>query len=95
MFGRSEIRRKYNLTGNSCTDCLCACCCAPCDLTQQEKESAFRENERLLANGGAGAPIKVEQIAWQPEKRAEAGMVYQNPQQQQQQHQQYQQYQHQ
>jgi hypothetical protein len=59
-----------------CTDCLCACCCAPCDLTQQEKESEFREKERLM-NGA----VSVQQVHVQPAKM-DGGMQYQAPQQQ-------------
>ena len=48
---RSDIRSKYHLTGNGCKDCLCACCCAPCDMTQQAKEVEYREETKgLLSN---------------------------------------------
>lgn len=40
---RGDVRATYNLTGNGCKDCLCACCCAPCDLIQQDKEVEHRE----------------------------------------------------
>ncbi|KAF2732316.1 PLAC8-domain-containing protein [Polyplosphaeria fusca] len=52
MIQRGDIRAKYHLQGNGCKDCLCACCCAPCDLQQQDKESQYRENEktRLVAD---------------------------------------------
>jgi len=43
---RADIRRKYNLKGDCITDILRACCCALCDLTQQEKESELREKEQ-------------------------------------------------
>jgi hypothetical protein len=46
MMQRGEIRQKYGLKGNGCTDCLMACCCTPCDLTQQDKEVKQRENEK-------------------------------------------------
>ena len=29
------------------TDCLCACCCGPCDLAQQEKEVLHQEKGRI------------------------------------------------
>lgn len=47
---RAEIRRKYHLQGNCLTDIAAACCCALCNLVQQEKESEFREKE--LTNNG-------------------------------------------
>lgn len=31
-----------------CTDCLCACCCGPCDLVQQEKEIVNREASNVI-----------------------------------------------
>ncbi|KAF1349257.1 PLAC8-domain-containing protein [Lizonia empirigonia] len=43
LMNRGEVRDTYNLTGNGCKDCLCACCCAPCDLIQQDKEVEHRE----------------------------------------------------
>jgi hypothetical protein len=43
MLNRGDIRAKYHLQGNGCKDCMCACCCMPCDVTQQDKESKFRE----------------------------------------------------
>ncbi|KAF1810749.1 PLAC8-domain-containing protein, partial [Eremomyces bilateralis CBS 781.70] len=46
MMQRGEMRSKYQLQGGGCKDCLCACCCTPCDLVQQDKEAEFRENEK-------------------------------------------------
>jgi hypothetical protein len=40
---RADIRTKYNLQGNCLTDIATACCCALCDLVQQDKEVAHRE----------------------------------------------------
>ncbi|KAF2998290.1 hypothetical protein E8E13_007262 [Curvularia kusanoi] len=45
LMNRGDIRNKYSLTGNGCKDCLCACCCAPCDLVQQDKEVKHREEQ--------------------------------------------------
>ncbi|KAF2621944.1 hypothetical protein BU25DRAFT_378627 [Macroventuria anomochaeta] len=45
LINRGDMRAKYNLTGNGCKDCLCACCCAPCDLMQQDKEVQHREEQ--------------------------------------------------
>ncbi|KAH7383768.1 PLAC8 family-domain-containing protein [Pyrenochaeta sp. MPI-SDFR-AT-0127] len=67
MINRGDIRAKYQLKGNACTDCLCACCCGPCDVTQQDKETLYREQQR-------------QPIFTQPEK---AGMMNYQPQQQQ------------
>jgi hypothetical protein len=44
---RSDIRRKYNLQGSCITDIAAACCCALCDLVQQEKESEIREKQNV------------------------------------------------
>ncbi|KAH6621734.1 PLAC8 family-domain-containing protein [Boeremia exigua] len=46
LLNRGEVRAEYGLNGNGCKDCLCACCCAPCDLLQQEKEVEHREAQR-------------------------------------------------
>ncbi|CAN8096788.1 unnamed protein product [Discula destructiva] len=48
---RADMRKKYNLQGNGCTDCLSACCCPLCDMVQQEKEAQAREL------GGHGKPV--------------------------------------
>ena len=64
---RSEIRKKYHLQGSCLTDIATACCCAICDLVQQEKETEFREKE--LA--GQGAPVQYaggENMAYAPQK---------------------------
>ncbi|KAJ4986976.1 hypothetical protein SVAN01_07517 [Stagonosporopsis vannaccii] len=45
LLNRGEVRADYGLKGNGCKDCLCACCCAPCDLLQQEKEVAYRQKQ--------------------------------------------------
>ncbi|OCK76118.1 hypothetical protein K432DRAFT_336263 [Lepidopterella palustris CBS 459.81] len=63
MLQRGDIRSSYQLKGNGCKDCLCACCCMPCDLTQQDKEVEFREAE------------KARLISQQPNKQG--GMQYQ------------------
>lgn len=39
---RADLRAKYNLQGDCLTDIAAACCCALCDLVQQEKEATFR-----------------------------------------------------
>jgi hypothetical protein len=52
MLNRGDMRAKYHLNGNACTDCLCAWCCMPCDLTQQDKEAAFREQSALMGQPG-------------------------------------------
>ncbi|KAF2250060.1 PLAC8-domain-containing protein [Trematosphaeria pertusa] len=49
---RGDMRAKYHLKGNGCTDCLCACCCTPCDMVQQEKEVIYRENQPLMQQPG-------------------------------------------
>lgn len=47
MMQRGEIRKRYGLSGNGCTDCLMACCCGPCDLVQQDKEIEAREAQKV------------------------------------------------
>ncbi|KAF2652396.1 PLAC8-domain-containing protein [Lophiostoma macrostomum CBS 122681] len=49
---RSEMRSKYGLKGSGCTDCLCACCCTPCDITQQDKEAEYREKQPFMQQPG-------------------------------------------
>ena len=62
MISRGDMRAKYHLKGNGCKDCLCACCCGPCDLTQQDKEATWRENQKQpLLN----QPQKYEPMAYQ------------------------------
>ena len=45
LTNRGEVREKYNLVGNGCTDCLCTFCCGPCDIIQQDKEVEYRERQ--------------------------------------------------
>ncbi|QDS71190.1 hypothetical protein FKW77_010234 [Venturia effusa] len=83
MMGRAEIREKYHLKGNGCTDCLCACCCGPCDLVQQEKEIMNRAATNLIST----QPNKLEaenQMAYPPQQQPQYHQQ-QQPQYQQQQ----------
>jgi len=61
---RMEVRRKYNLQGSCLTDIAVACCCALCDLVQQEKETEVREKELGSATQYAGA----DQMVYAPGK---------------------------
>ncbi|KAF2096684.1 PLAC8-domain-containing protein [Rhizodiscina lignyota] len=45
---RGELRRRYNIDGNGCTDCLCSTCCGCCDIIQQDKEMKNRETQPIL-----------------------------------------------
>ncbi|KAF2008146.1 PLAC8-domain-containing protein [Amniculicola lignicola CBS 123094] len=54
MIQRGDMRARYHLQGNGCKDCLCACCCSPCDLTQQDKESQYHEERARLVNQQPG-----------------------------------------
>lgn len=65
MINRGDIRAKYHLKGNGCTDCLCACCCTPCDMTQQDKEVTYREQKPLLAQ----QPGKEGPMMYQPQQQ--------------------------
>ncbi|KAF2182642.1 hypothetical protein K469DRAFT_519452, partial [Zopfia rhizophila CBS 207.26] len=44
-YQRWHLRRKLNLKGNWCSDCLRAGFCHCCDIIQQEKESKARVHE--------------------------------------------------
>ena len=65
LLNRGEVRAKYNLTGNDCKDCLCACCCAPCDLMQQDKEVAHREQGKPLLDQPGRADAMNYKPQWQ------------------------------
>ncbi|KAF2643635.1 hypothetical protein P280DRAFT_466402 [Massarina eburnea CBS 473.64] len=64
---RSDIRVKYVLDGNGCSDCLCACCCQPCDVIQQAKEVEYREDlkQHMLHQ----QPGKVEGMQYQQQQQ--------------------------
>jgi hypothetical protein len=68
MLNRGDMRAKYHLQGNGCKDCLCACCCTPCDVTQQDKESEFREGQRrpIMAEPGKEGGMEYMAQAQQP-----------------------------
>ncbi|KAF2475457.1 PLAC8-domain-containing protein [Lindgomyces ingoldianus] len=83
MIQRGDIRAKYHLSGNGCKDCLCACCCQPCDLTQQDKEVAWREDHKT---GIAQQPQQHAPMQYQKQPQDTYG---QHPQQFQQHPQQY------
>lgn len=66
MLNRGDMRAKYHLKGNACTDCLCACCCGPCDVTQQDKESEYREEQKKLLSV---QPVKGEMMNYAPQQQ--------------------------
>ncbi|KAF2748507.1 PLAC8-domain-containing protein [Sporormia fimetaria CBS 119925] len=75
MISRGDMRAKYALKGDACTDCLLACCCAPCDLTQQDKEAEHREGRPLIAN--AQQPQAHDAMTYQAQsKQAHDRMAY-------------------
>lgn len=65
MINRGEIRAKYHLEGSACKDCLCALCCTPCDITQQEKEVEYREKQPMLTE----QPGKVENMQYSQQQQ--------------------------
>ena len=46
---RGETRSRYRIKGSGVNDCLAACCCTPCELTQQSRELDLEERA-LLGN---------------------------------------------
>jgi hypothetical protein len=46
MISRGDMRTRYNLEGDQLKDCLCAFCCLPCDLIQQDKETQYQEEQK-------------------------------------------------
>ena len=57
LLQRRDMRSRYNLEGSTCTDGMCACCCAPCDLVQQSKEIAYRESQKATGQPGRVEPM--------------------------------------
>ncbi|KZP11425.1 PLAC8-domain-containing protein [Athelia psychrophila] len=49
MGGRSHVRKRYNIRGTGCGDCVTSCCCYPCGLTQESRE--LDAEETALAGG--------------------------------------------
>jgi len=58
MMQRGEVRSKYHLKGDGCTDCLCGFCCQPCTQVQQNKEVEDWESQRSQTT--SQQPGKVE-----------------------------------
>lgn len=49
---RADLRTKHNLQGSCLIDMATACCCGCCQLVQNDKEAAHRE--QLLAGSQGG-----------------------------------------
>jgi Cys-rich protein (TIGR01571 family) len=49
IFSRGDVRTRYGIDGNGCTDCLAAACCMPCEITQESLEI---EEEEKIRRGG-------------------------------------------
>jgi Cys-rich protein (TIGR01571 family) len=52
MGNRSGIRARYQIDGSGCGDCLTACCCTPCELTQGSRELELEEKSLGGPYGG-------------------------------------------
>jgi len=65
FISRGELRRKYNIKGDGCTDCLCASFCLPCDLVQQDKELENRSQPVVATQPGL-----VQQMSFTPKATA-------------------------
>jgi len=59
----AELRRKYHLQGNCIEDIAKSCCCALCQLVQNEKESIVREKE---LGGGSATQYENESMVYAP-----------------------------
>lgn len=69
LLNRGDMRTRYNLTGNGCKDCLCACCCSPCDLMQQDKEAGHREKQGKPLLGQPGKADTMNYVPqWQQQQ---------------------------
>ncbi|TDL24553.1 PLAC8-domain-containing protein [Rickenella mellea] len=44
MGQRGTLRHRYRISGGGCGDCLTACCCTPCELTQEAREIELEES---------------------------------------------------
>ncbi|KAJ7644133.1 PLAC8-domain-containing protein [Roridomyces roridus] len=71
MGGRQMVRSRYAIRGDQASDCLLACCCAPCSLTQQSREIELEEQS--LGHPGAGLSMFMTpaQTAQTPVKQAD------------------------
>jgi hypothetical protein len=64
---RADIRARHNLQGDCMTDIAAACCCALCDLVQQEKEATYHglsqeaNKQPYQAPGGMTYPAAPQQ----------------------------------
>lgn len=45
---RGEIRKRFDINGNFCTDCLATCCCTPCAVAENEVELRDRAQSEAL-----------------------------------------------
>lgn len=57
---RKKIRKKYDIGGGDCEDCLCVYCCPPCALTQelvQVKEPLPVTAQHLLRRSDGVYPL--------------------------------------
>ncbi|EME50183.1 hypothetical protein DOTSEDRAFT_165215 [Dothistroma septosporum NZE10] len=52
MMRRGEIRNRFNIEGGSFEDCLLACCCTPCEMSQAETELKDRAITAKAAGPG-------------------------------------------
>ncbi|KAF8331622.1 PLAC8 family-domain-containing protein [Cantharellus anzutake] len=52
MSGRSSVRRRYNIQGGGCGDCMCHTFCIPCSLTQESRELGLEEGSELSGKRG-------------------------------------------
>jgi Cys-rich protein (TIGR01571 family) len=72
MFKRAEIRQRFDIPGDGCTDCLLSCFCQPCALAQMSTELKDRSAAALLPTHGLGD----NKTGYISPAAATGGMVY-------------------
>ncbi|KAK0272169.1 hypothetical protein LTR91_010223 [Friedmanniomyces endolithicus] len=54
---RKELRSRFGIQGNGCTDCLVSFCCHPCSIAQMETELKDRAATASTGMGEKQAPV--------------------------------------
>jgi len=51
LLNRGDVRRRYHITGNGCSDCCAAWACSPCSMTQIDAQIRDEEVFLMLQHG--------------------------------------------
>lgn len=78
---RSEVRKRFGIKGNGCTDCLASTCCTCCSMVQQQVEVRERAEKQPMLGANGGYQSAPGGMVYATDNQMESGRVQPQPMQ--------------